>query len=40
MQNLIETLKDSWLAKMALLALALGAVPFYFLSMAVASLQG
>jgi hypothetical protein len=34
----LGTLWDSYLVRLAVLALALGAVPFYFLSLAVASL--
>ncbi len=40
MTNLIETLKDSFAAKVLLIGSALGAVPFYLLSMAMASLGG
>jgi hypothetical protein len=35
-RNVIATAFDSYLVRLALLALALGAVPFYFLSLAVA----
>lgn len=40
MQNAIETLRESFLARVALIGLAIGWVPFYLLSMATASLQG
>lgn len=38
--NAIRNLWDSYLVRLALLALALGAVPFYFLSLAVAHIGG
>ena len=38
--NAITTAWDSYLVRLAVLALALGAVPFYFLSLAVAHIGG
>lgn len=39
MTNLIETLRDSLMARVALVGLALGFVPFYFMGMVMATLR-
>lgn len=39
-RNTLATAWESYLVRLALLALALGAVPFYFLSLAVAHIGG
>lgn len=40
LRNTIGTLWESYTVRLAVLALALGAVPFYFLSLAVAHIGG
>ena len=39
-RNAVSTAWESYLIRLAVLALALGAVPFYFLSLAVAHIGG
>lgn len=40
LRNIISTAFESYLVRVATVCVVLGAVPFYFLSMALASVQG